>query len=172
VRIFVLGLLLVACARLPMSAIVPRPWPATATLTALTHAVNTADGYLLGTVAKAEPDELYNDICGVIASVLGRCNGTHAYRLTIRSEQDFPKRIWVFVPPGDTLPLPVGTQAVFLWKVRWVKQLEVCAQRMRHGFGAYCESDQLPTLASLDDVAAPSDSVYIAALFAEKGRRP
>lgn len=166
-RALLLSLFLAACAGLPIT-IEPRPWPTTAPLHALTLAVSEADGYQLGTVVRAEEDRIYDDICGVIMTVLGKCHETRAYKLTIRSAENFLPRIWVFVPRGDTLVLPVGTQAIFIWKMRWIKQLEVCAQRMRRGIGNYCESDYLPVLTSHDDVAAPTDSAFVASLFAAR----
>jgi len=171
-RALLLSLFLAACAGLPVvDALESRPWPMTAHLAALTDAVNEADGYVLGTVERAKEDRTYDDICGVIMTILGRCSGTHAYRLTIRSAENFPPRLWVFVPAGDTLPLTVGTEAVFLWKMRWIKQLWVCAERMRRGVGSHCESDYLPVMTSLDDVVAPQDSALVAVLFAARGAR-
>jgi len=166
-KVILLAALLAACARLPMvDAIESRPWPITASLRALTLAVDSADGYVLGTVERAVEDRLYDDFCGL--QLFGPCHETHAYRLTIRSDQDFPKRLWVFIPRGDTLALPVGTQAVFIWKMRWIEQLEVCAQRMRRGIGRYCESDYLPIVPSRDNVVAPADSALVAELFARR----
>ena len=150
-----------------VQAVESRRWPTTAPLRALQLTVNESDGYVLGTVAKAEPMWLYDDICGVIAGVLGRCNGTSAYRLTIRSTQP-PMPLYVFVPHGDTLPLPVGTQAVFIWKLKWIRQLQVCEQRRRVGLPFVCESDRLAVMESLDAIAAPEDSALVADLFATR----
>lgn len=161
----------VACAPNGITAIPSNPWPITAPPNALALAVSDADGYVLGTVVRAEEAPTYDDICGVIMTVLGRCTETRAYRLTIRSAENFPPRLFVFVPHGDSLPLTVGTYAVFIWKMRWVKQLHVCAERMRRGIGNYCESDHLPTVTSRDAVASPGDAALVASLFAAR-RRP
>ena len=164
---FLLGWLL-GCAHLPIvEAVASRPWPTTAPYHALTLIVNESDGYLVGTVAKAEPVWLYDDICGGIASLLGRCNGTSAYQLTIRSTQP-PMPLYVFVPHGDTLVLPVGTQAVFIWKLKWIRQLQVCEQRRRVGLPYVCESDRLAVMESLDAIVNPADSALVADLFATR----
>lgn len=160
--------LLAGCARLSVTpAITTRPWPVTAPLAALVRVVREADGYVLGTVEKAEQKWIYDDVCGVIAGLLGKCNETHTYRLTIRNA-DRPFPLYVFVPRGDTLALPVGTYAVFIWRMAWVRQLGVCAERMRRGVGNYCESDNLPVLTSRDAVVAPEDSALVSHLFGEK----
>lgn len=146
----------------------PRPWPSTAPFHALTREVHEADGYVLGTVEKAEPDWTYDDPCGIIATVLGRCDGTAAYKLTIRNADD-PVRLWVFVPAKDTLVLPVGTRAVFVWKFYWAYRYADC--RAKRGVSlSYCPADQLPAVLSRDAVVAPGDSSLVASLFAEKRR--
>ncbi|HEV8510667.1 MAG TPA: hypothetical protein VGQ48_09500 [Gemmatimonadales bacterium] len=168
-RCAALLLLLTACAgRSTVTSTEARPWPTTAHSRALTDAVDEADGYVIGTVAEAEAQWLYDDICGWIANALNRCDGTNAYRLTIHSAQPFPRYLWVFVPRGDTLVLPVGTHAVFIWKQKWVRQLQVCEQRRRTGLPLVCDADRLPVVESLDAVAAPADSALVAQLFAGK----
>ena len=171
IRALVLLLVLAACARLHVSEAIPsRPWRETAKLTALEFAVDSADGYVLGTIERAQKDEIYDDFCGLHLG--GPCHETHAYRLTIRSASDTaPPRLWVFVPRGDTLALPVGTTAVFIWRMRWIQELAVCAERFRRGAGDYCFADHLPIVPSRDNVVAPADSALVAALFAGKVAR-
>jgi hypothetical protein len=150
-------------------ALASRPWPATAQIRALALAVNDADGYLLGTVEKAEADWTYDDPCGIIRTAMGRCDGTNAYKLTIRSET-YPKRLYVFVPGRDTLPLTVGTRAVFLWKWTYAYRYQECRAHQAMS-AASCPTDQLPAVLSRDAVAAPQDSALVADLFAHKSAR-
>jgi hypothetical protein len=160
----------VACVHRPtVTAIESRPWPETAPINRLTYAVNEADGVLFGTVEKAEADWLYDDPCGIIASFLRRCDGTSAYKLTIRSET-YPKRLYVFVPGRDTLPLTVGTRAVFLWKWTYAYRYQECRAHQAMS-AASCPTDQLPAVLSRDAVAAPQDSALVADLFAHKSAR-
>lgn len=169
--IVVAGLLVfvAGCARLPISqAIESRPWPTTARLPALAEVVQSADGYALGTVEQTREDALYDSRCGLVNAVLGRCDGTRAHRLSIRIDDGVrrPLLLWVFVPAKDTLVLPVGTRAVFVWEMTWVKRLWQCDER--NGTSHYCESDELPVVRSLDHVVAPADSALVSFLFAEK----
>lgn len=157
------------CARLPIShAIESRPWPTTARLSALAEVVRSADGYTLGTVEQTREDALYDSRCGLLNAVLGRCDGTRAHRLSIRTDDGVrrPLLLWVFVPAKDTLVLPVGTRAVFVWEMTWVKRLWQCSER--EGTSSYCEMDELPVVLSLDHVVAPGDSALVTFLFAEK----
>jgi hypothetical protein len=163
-------LALTACAgRSVPHAIELRPWSTTAKVTALAGVVTEADGYLLGTVERAEEDWTYDDPCGIIAAILGRCDGTHAYKLTIRSD-DYPKKLWVFVPARDTLVLPVGTQAVFVWTWYYAHQYALCRARSAM-YASSCPTDRLPAVLSLDAVAAPGDSALVAYLFEKKATR-
>lgn len=156
-----------SCARLPVThAIAFRPWPTTAPLSALARAVDEADGYVLGTVEKAEAAWEYDDPCGIIAALLGRCDGTNAYKLTIRNADD-PLRLYVFVPRGDSLALPVGTQAVFIWQFYYAARLQQCRAQAAMTM-SYCPADQLAAVLSRDAVAAPGDSALVAWLFNEK----
>lgn len=160
--------LITYCARLPIvRAIESRPWPTTAQPKELQRVVNEADGFILGIVEKTFEDRKYDDVCGLFAGWLGKCNETHTYRLKIRGANE-PIFLWVFVPRGDTLVVPVGTSAVFIWEMKWIKQLGVCAERLRLGIWPICESDELPVVLSLDNVAAPSDYELIAYLFSQK----
>ncbi len=165
-----LVLLVAGCARLPITAAIPtRAWTETARHDSLARAVERADGYVVGTVERADEAWLYDDICGGLSSLFGWCGGTVAYRLSIRATD--PIRLYVFVPRGDSLALPVGTRAVFLWEMAWIRRLQECGQRMRVGLPRVCESDELPVVPSRAHVAAPTDSAYVAWLFARKGGR-
>lgn len=161
--------LVAGCARLPIArAIESRPWPTTAATVELERVVNESDGYVLGTVEKAEQDWAYDDPCGLIGSILGRCEGTHAYRLTIRND-GAPFWLYVFVPRGDSLALPVGTQAAFVWQFYYAVRYAQCRAQAAMTM-ASCPADRLPAVLSRDAVAAPSDSTLVAYLFAEKQR--
>lgn len=157
------------CARLPVTrAITSRPWPETAALGALVHVVNEADGYVVGTVEKAEQDWLYDNPCGLIGSAFGLCNDgrTHAYRLTIRNDGE-PFWLYVFVPRGDSLAVPVGTQAVFLWQFYYAVRYAQCRAQAAMTL-ASCPTDRLPAVLSRDAVAAPGDSALVAFLFSAR----
>lgn len=163
---------LVSCAPNRIApTIEPRPWPTTADITELERVVNEADGYMIGIVENAEQDWTYDDPCGFVDGVLGRCTDgrTDAYKLTIRDSGE-PVQLYVFVPHGDTLVLPVGTQAVFIWQAYYAKRLQQC-RAQRAMTLAYCPADQLPAVLSHDHVVAPGDSSLVASLFANK-RRP
>lgn len=152
-------LLATACARLSITdAIESRPWPTTASLRALTERVSHADGYILGTIARAQADWTYDRPRG----------GPATFHLTVRATDLQHWHLWVFVPQGDTLPLTVGTTAVFIWRFAYVYPLLICAQR--RAVTLVCPPDWLPVLQSLDDVASPADSTLVAELFARRAR--
>jgi len=145
------------CHRLQVTeAIESRPWPETAKLAALTDAVNTADGYVVGTVEKAVEDWTYDRPRG----------GPHTYLLTIRATDGGKWYLRVFVPEGNYLPLSVGTYAVFIWRYAYVYPLLKC--RAHAAATLVCSPDWLPVMGSRNDVAAPSDSALVAKLFANK----
>lgn len=165
-----LALLATACARLPIAKAIPtRDWSATASHPDLVAQVDSADGYVLGVVEKAEPDGTYDTPCGLLAGLLGQCDGTHAYRLTVRHEGG-PSRLYVFVPAGDSLALPVGTRAVFIWRTYYAARLHQCRAQSAMTM-AYCPADPLVAVLSRDAVVAPGDSLLVARLFASLKRR-
>lgn len=166
----VLIVLILGCARLPLTNAIPtREWSRPVSWEALDSVMQEADGFVVGTVERAKKDPLYDD-CGGIAELLWKCNGTFTYRLTIRSHGD-PLYLYANVPVGDTLVLPVGTRAVFVWAETWLRQLRVCWERLRLGMWHTCESDELPVIRSLDHVLPPSDSARVAWAFKVRRRQ-
>jgi hypothetical protein len=163
-KLAVAVVLLAGCSRLRVVQAIPtRDWTRPVTDAALESVMTEADGFVVGTVERAKKDPLYDD-CGGIAEFFGKCDGTFTYRLTIRNDGD-PLYLYANVPAGDTLVLPVGTRAVFVWGDTWLKQLGVCWERLRRGIGEHCESDQRAVIRSLDYVFPPSDSARVAWAF-------
>jgi hypothetical protein len=154
-------MLITACAT--PRTVIEHPWPTTAKPSALADVVQGADGYVLGTVVKAEADWTYDDPCGIIAGFLGRCDGTNTHKLTIQSSA-YSMKVWVFVPARDTLPVPVGTRAIFIWNWYYAKRFADCRARAPM-FSGTCPMDRLPAVLSLEAVASPSDSLFVADLF-------
>lgn len=156
--------LVLGCTRLRvMQAIPTREWTRPVTDEALDSVMLEADGFVVGTVERVFKDRTYDD-CGGIAELLRKCDGTFTYRLTIRNHGD-PLHLYANVPAGDSLVLPVGTRAVFVWAETWLRQLGVCWERLRRGVGEYCEADNRAVIRSLDYVFPPTDSARVAWAF-------
>ena len=165
-------MLVASCGGLRITQAIPtREWTRSVSDRALFDSVmREADGFVVGIVERAQKDPLY-DNCGGIAAFLGKCDGTFTYRLTIRNAGD-PLYLYANVPAGDTLVLPVGTSAVFVWAETWLVQLGVCWERLRRGAGEYCEADNRAVIRSLDYVFPPRDSARVAWAFTSRRRSP
>lgn len=163
-----LGLLgMLACINSPTPKLVPMPpkeptaeqWPA------VEQRVARADGVYVGTIAKIDEDWLYDDICGVVAIAMHKCDGTVTYRLTIAPQDTY---LWAFVPAYGTFGLFVGESAVWVWRRDVAYRYQECRQHA--GMSGYCGYDILPMLTSDLDVLPAADSARVDSLFNARPR--
>jgi hypothetical protein len=78
-----------------------------------------------GTVTRIRADWMADDPCGVFAALQGRCDGTRAYDLTIRTPGG-DLLAMIFVPHWDFNPVTVGLRAEFLLSTVSVLPLARC----------------------------------------------
>lgn len=78
-----------------------------------------------GTIVKITAEWLYDDPCGLLASLTKRCDATRAYKVkvkTLHGDAEF----MIFVPQYDYVPLPVGLDATFLLSKQFILPLQKC----------------------------------------------
>jgi hypothetical protein len=119
----------------------------------LAMALRHADAVVQGPIKKIEAKALYDDPCGIMATLMHRCDGTRAYRVTVRTIRG-DAEFMIFVPHNDYQPLPLGLAATFLLSKQWIIQFQKCRQGAPYTSGAVCPSlgDMAFVLLSTEDV--------------------
>jgi len=135
-----------------------------------TERIKSADGIILGTIAKLDEDWTYDDPCGLVTILMKNCNGTVTYSLKVKSDSS-EQWLWTFVLAYGTFGLWRGQPAIFVWHDLYIPRLFECKQRLAGGAGGMCAVDKLQTLTSDLDVLPLADSTRVDSIFASVGKR-